>query len=347
MNTGTHANDARQSALEDFLRDCFGILPHYTLLSGDASFRRYWRLLAPRCALKQSSEAGTAAWLAQQNAEMSCVLMDAPPPENAGLFVRVSRELARAGLRVPQLLQVDEKQGFVLMEDLGDRLLSECLQDFERQEFYLQRALALLGEMQEGMRACHNLPLYNKSLLLKELSIYKDWFLPAYPVVEATFLCSELEALAQAVAAQPRVYVHRDFHSRNLLETPQGEMAMLDYQDRVAGPASYDLISLTRDCYRRYDPAQVDVWHEEFRQKHFPEVAAEQWQRYCDECSLQRHVKVLGIFRRLAQRDGKKRYLGDIPRVMRYAVEEAQRLPYPRLCTVLRQQAALLAQETR
>lgn len=298
-----------------------------SLLCGDASFRRYFRV---------STQRG------------SSVLMDAPPQyENTVLFADVTRELLEGGLYVPRLHAVDTQQGLILMEDLGDTLLSTLL-DTPEEEFWLNCALMNLVNMQNAMRLhCADLPVYDEAVLMEEMLLYPKWFIQVHlqESYEEDTLQNELLHLARSVEAQPRAYVHRDYHSRNLFCLPGGVIAMIDYQDRIYGPATYDLISLTRDCYHRYVGKQVSYWHEKIRNQAFSYISREDWCRFCIQSALQRHLKVLGIFARLAHRDGKNAYLADLPLVLDYAVEEAERLGnYPLLLRSLQQQQQSLEQ---
>ena len=277
----------------------------WSSVAGDASSRRYFRL---------------------GRGENSWICVDAPPAtENNDAFLLVRGLLASAGLRVPALLAVDSARGFMLLEDFGDSLLLDQLKELNADSYY-QRALDMLLPMQaiddDG------LPSYSAAVLSEELSRFSEWFcegLLKIPLGETEqALLGELEeALIAAAQQQPQVFVHRDYHSRNLMLMPGGELGLIDFQDAVVGPLCYDLVSLLRDCYIRWSPLQVKNWALAYRGRlqaaGLPAGEDEgQFLRWFDWVGLQRHLKVLGNFARLSLRDDKHVYLRDIPLVSEY-----------------------------
>ena len=273
-------------------------------LAGDASFRRYFRL---------RWDGGTA---------VACV---APPAtEKNAEFLAVREQFAAAGVRVPGLLGADLERGYLLLEDLGDALLLPALAPATVEARYGQ-AMDLLAALARA--PCGALPPYDDAALQAELALFPEWFceqllgLPLDAAARGHFDALGTRLLASA-AAQPRVPVHRDFHSRNLLITGEG-LATIDFQDALCGPVTYDLVSLLRDCYCRWPDADVQRWARAFHGRlataGLPGLpAADDFLVAFDLMGLQRHLKVLGIFARLALRDGKDGYLGDLPRVYGY-----------------------------
>jgi aminoglycoside/choline kinase family phosphotransferase len=276
-------------------------------VAGDASFRRYFRL---------------------HTATGSVIVCEAPPAtEKNAEFVAVRELLQAAGVRVPALLAVDLRRGYLLLEDLGDALLLPALEAATVDHWY-GRAMDMLLRLAraDGSRS---LPAYSVARLQGELDLFPEWFC-------AGLLQTPLDAagdrvfrelsrrLVDSALAQPQVLVHRDFHSRNLLRLAGGELATIDFQDALCGPVTYDLVSLLRDCYCRWPDADVQRWALAFRERLAASPCAQgpgspgEFLRAFDLMGLQRHLKVLGIFARLWLRDGKPGYLGDLPRVVGY-----------------------------
>jgi aminoglycoside/choline kinase family phosphotransferase len=277
--------------------------------SADASFRRYFRV---------------------DGAQGSRVVMDAPPThENCHPFVHVSGMLVGAGLHAPQVLDWDEPQGFMLLSDLGDITYLQALQgkDATQAKAHYSKALDALVKMQ-GIASENELPPYDRALLQRELDLFPEWYVKRQCAVELSdaqrdTLTRSFELILQTCLAQPRVMVHRDYHSRNLMLSDPAP-GILDFQDAVHGPITYDLASLLRDAYIEWDEeVQIDwavrYW-ERARRARLPVAAdfGEFWRDF-EWMGLQRHIKVLGIFARLYHRDGKDGYLKDLPLVWRYA----------------------------
>ena len=280
--------------------------------SNDASFRSYWR----------TTSAGRE-W----------IVMDAPPDrEDIRPWLDVAQRLGRAGLHVPEIQAADPQRGFVLMEDLGDRILLPELNRTNADRLYGQAMDALLAMQQHADTT--GLPDYDEARLAAEMELMPEWFLKRHlgftpgceqwDVVESAF-----RALVTSAQAQPQVFVHRDYHSRNLLVTERDPPGVIDFQDAVRGPVTYDLVSLLRDCYIEWPEAQVQAWVGEYRDKlaaaGFKVPDEETFLRAFDLMGLQRHIKVLGIFCRLWYRDGKAGYLQDLPLVWKYTREVGRR----------------------
>lgn len=317
------SNTPRHAALRHFATTALGD-PALELApaSVDASFRSYWRTTG---------------------AHGNHIVMDAPPEhENIAPWLDVAARLEQAGVHVPHIVASDAAQGFVLMEDLGNRTYLPELNDESVDSLY-GGALDTLLAMQTRADAS-GLPAYDRERLLTEMRLLPTWFLDKHLGHEATdeqtaVIERAFAWLADVAAEQPAVFVHRDFHSRNLLVCKHDNPGVIDFQDAVLGPITYDLVSLLRDCYIEWDDARVEAWVEAYRLRALDAglieagVDAKTFQRWFDLIGVQRHIKVLGIFCRLWYRDGKAQYLGDLPLVWRYTARIARR--YPELIELL------------
>ncbi len=279
-------------------------------LPGDAGFRRYFRVAT----------------------EPTVMATYAPPSqEDIPAFVTKARALARAGVRVPRVYAVDYERGFLLQEDLGSELLATALGTDAADACYRQ-ALETLRSIQQTEPDPAVFPAYDAVLLQAELALFPHWFVGR--LLGVTLGRDELQLIADIDAAlvanadeQPRVVVHRDYHCRNLL-LGGPSLGVVDFQDAVIGPATYDPVSLLRDCYHRLAEAELDRYFDRYLDAAaVPLGERSRWRRWFDLMGLQRHLKVLGIFARLWLRDGKSRYLDDLPLVIRYVLEVADRYP--------------------
>ena len=282
-------------------------------LPGDASFRRYARI-------KLNNK--------------TFMLMDAPPEkEDCGPFVTIDQFFDQHGVRVPHIVAKDLVQGFLLLEDFGDILLSTLLNNDSVDDYYAQSFKQLI-ELQ-AIDGTKNFPNYSYEKLISEMELLTEWMLPSLNIQptqdEEALIKRSFAILANAALAQPQVVVHRDFHSRNLMVLNHSdELGVIDFQDAVIGADTYDLISITRDAYVQWNAERVYHWFKVFYDL-LPEAAKqdrdfEQFKRDADFMAIQRHLKILGIFVRLFERDGKTGYLKDLPRVMWYLLEESK--PY-------------------
>ncbi len=287
---------------------------HIEPASADASFRSYWRV---------GSRVG------------SHVVMNAPPErEPLGPWLDVAQRLRAAGLHAPEVLATDLTQGFLLLEDLGTRTYLPELDETTVHALY-GKALAALYAMQTRVDTT-GLPAYDAARLQAEMDLLPEWFLARHlgrtlDPDERAVLERAFALLIDAALGQPQVFVHRDFHSRNLLVAAENSPAIIDFQDAVRGPPSYDLVSLLRDCYIAWPKEQVYAWvdahHARLVAAGIVDADAARFRRGFDLMGLQRHIKVLGIFCRLWYRDGKAQYLGDLPLTLRYALDVAHRYP--------------------
>jgi aminoglycoside/choline kinase family phosphotransferase len=310
------ASDARLGALRAWLSAqpaALGLVPD-TLrpASADASFRRYFRL---------DAAGGTL------------VAMDAPPPqEDCRPYVRIAQLMLEAGLNVPRIVAADLDQGFLLLSDLGTQTYLNVL-DAGNAPALFSAATDALIKWQLASRP-DVLPPYDRALLTRELALFPDWYVArhlqhALTASQRAVLDRSNALLVDAALAQPVVYVHRDYMPRNLMLS-EPNPGVLDFQDAVIGPISYDIVSLMRDAFVSWEEEQVIDWTvrywERARKAGLP-VNADFGEFYRDFewMGLQRHLKVLGIFARINYRDGKPQYLADTPRFIRYVRAVAQR----------------------
>ena len=288
--------------------------------SEDASFRRYFRVV---------SGAGATA-----------IVMDAPPPaEDVRPFINITHLLADAGVNVPMIRAQDEARGFLLLDDLGRTTYLTALADVHeatRQLLFSDAISALVGLQQiDPLRAGTALPHYDAALLRREVTLFPDWYLDRHLNAELSddeknaLECVYATLIASALA-QPTVLVHRDYMPRNLMVTEGRNPGVLDYQDAVIGPITYDVASLMRDAFLSWDEPQIIDWAARYwhqaKQAGLP-VRADfsEFYREMEWMGLQRHLKVLGIFARINYRDGKPKYLADTPRFVQYARHVAKR----------------------
>ena len=289
--------------------------------SADASFRRYFRVTTAR---------------------ESLIVMDAPPDkEDVAPYLKVSTLLADCGVHVPKVHATDARRGLLLLEDLGSTPLLSRLEAGDAPEGLYSDALRALAAIQvRGAAGAAQLEPYDAPVLLREMRLMPEWFCTRH--LGLTLTAAERDVLASTEAfliaealAQPQVFVHRDYHSRNLMVTPARSPGVIDFQDALRGPAGYDLVSLLKDCYIGWPRERVEAWVAEFRE-HLGRAGATaavrgasqvEYLRWFDLIGLQRHIKVLGIFARLFWRDGKPGYLADLPRTLEYVRETASRFP--------------------
>ncbi|MGJ8688233.1 MAG: aminoglycoside phosphotransferase family protein [Gammaproteobacteria bacterium] len=310
-------------------------------VSGDASFRRYFRIRLVKPL--ESDEELVSPEINRCLKATQFLLVDAPPAhEDCRQFVSIANMFRKAGLTTPRVIEADYEQGFMLLQDFGDALYLPALERGEDVEALYGAAMDSLIALQADSD-CSELPPYDKALLHRELSLFDDWFCHEFLGVsldqqERELLDRTWASLEDAALSQPQVAVHRDYHSRNLMvrdESPALAPGVIDFQDAVVGANTYDLVSLLRDCYIVWPPEQVNAWALEFRSKAVAKGllargdSADEaaFLRDFDLMGLQRHIKVIGIFCRLYLRDGKQRYMADIPLVIDYVVTVAAKHP--------------------
>jgi aminoglycoside/choline kinase family phosphotransferase len=279
-----------------------------TVASADASFRTYYRLT---------------------KGKQSYILMDSSLElESLKPFVKITKLLRDVGVKAPKIFAQNLPLGYLILQDFGNQNLLDTL---NRQNFkkYYSEAMDEIVSMQQADAS--KLPLYEKTFLHFEMDLMKEWYLQkklqvSLNVVEEQLIQKSLNVISEIVLEQPQnLFVHRDFHSRNIMLTPNGTLGVIDYQDAMSGAITYDLVSLLKDCYIEFPRKDIEELVLEFRDKLGLDVSDEQFIKWFDFMGLQRHIKVLGIFSRLHLRDGKDGYLKDIPLTLKYTIETALR----------------------
>jgi N-acetylmuramate 1-kinase len=309
-------DDLRTLAMRDWLEnDLLLTINHCAVASSDASFRRYFRIKTP---------------------DGQFIIMDAPPDkEKLEPFIHVANLMAQSQLHVPAIFHQNIVDGFLLLEDLGSRCVLDEINSQNAGSIYQTACNSLLNLQTNTDLANSQLPVYDEALLQRELGIFEEWFLGQYLDIEipATLWQNVRTLLIKSALEQPITCVHRDYHSRNLMVLDDNELGVIDFQDAVLGPITYDLVSLLRDCYVDWNVEQVDDWmtayYQRLRQAELIDCELVQFKRWFDLMGMQRHLKAIGIFSRLNFRDNKPNYLNDIPRTLNYVT--AQAAVYPEL----------------
>jgi hypothetical protein len=315
--------DSRLTLIQDWLTDELALgSPTLQSASADASFRRYFRI---------------------QAGGQSLIVMDAPPDkEDIVPYLKVSALLADCEVHVPKVHAVDLARGLILLEDLGSTHVLTRLEAGAAPGPLYSEALAALAQIQlRGAAAAAQLAPYDAAVLEREMRLMPEWFCGRHlelqlSVEEQAVIQAAEQFLIREALAQPQVFVHRDYHSRNLMVTPERSPGVIDFQDALRGPAGYDLVSILKDCYVAWPRDRVEAWVEEYRgilraragsAGGLIGASLREYLRWFDLIGLQRHIKVLGIFARLCWRDGKPGYLNDLPRTLEYVRETASRFP--------------------
>lgn len=277
--------------------------------SADASFRQYFRVT-------------------NNKDKKTYIVMDAPPEkEDCHPFLLVTDLIRGVGVNAPDVIYVDIQQGFLLLDDLGNKPYLDYLDEDSADSLYTD-AIDALVKMQtiDGM-----LPKYDEQFLQTEMDLFETWYLNRHLGIELdqaqkTSLSSACNLLIQSAIEQPQVFVHRDYHSRNLMITDENNPGVIDYQDAVIGPITYDLVSLFKDCYIEWPRERVELWLELYLARITPTrlIDKDTLIRWFDLMGVQRHLKVLGIFARLNYRDGKAQYLDDLPLTLKYVLDACE-----------------------
>jgi aminoglycoside/choline kinase family phosphotransferase len=319
-----NAELSRFTQFENWCLQCavaLGVKGQITLdsVSGDASFRSYFRF---------------------GDGVQSYVAVNSPPDKEKNVeFVTLAKLMGDGGVKVPAVIYFDEAMGFMLLDDFGDTLLLPKLTATTADAHYQQVIKSLLDiqQLEHSYGENFQLASYDTKLLIDEMNLFKRWFVGE--MLEYTLSEQELvlidqmfDVLVKSAQQQPQVFVHRDFHARNLMVLDSNKIGIIDFQDAVVGPLSYDLVSLYKDCYIHWPRHKVEQWVEEYRQLavaalDLPIAGSEDFLKQFDLMGLQRHIKVLGIFARLSLRDGKTGYLKDLPLVVAYVRETCQQYP--------------------
>ena len=279
-----------------------------SIASADASFRKYYRLT--------------------QGDKTFLVMDSSLEKESLSPFLDVTKRLAHAGVNVPKIYEQDLKRGYLVIEDFGNTHLLSQLTKKNFKELY-KKAIDEIVKMQKA--DANGLPLYDKAFLHFEMDLMREWYLEkklgiSLTQAEAQILESILSTISDTVLTQPQnIFVHRDYHSRNIMVQEDGELGIIDYQDAMSGAITYDLVSLLKDCYISFNREAILELVLYFRDQVAPDVSDTTFIKWFDFMGMQRHIKVLGIFSRLHLRDGKDGYLKDIPLTLHYTLDAAQR----------------------
>ena len=306
--------DLRQSQLTQWLINFFALKEcELSSMNGDAGFRRYFRF---------------------NKDNQSVIAVDSPADKcNNASFIYMQQQLELAGIKVPEILAYDEQQGFMCLSDLGNIELSQVLTAKNMTAHY-QQAMLLLPQISSISQ--QHLPDYDEPFIQRELEIFPEWLLQEHLEItisneDSKQLQTCFDFLITNALEQPKVVMHRDFHSRNIMLV-DNELAVIDFQDAVIGPITYDVVSLLRDCYVKWPAEQVTGLLQNFiglmtEKFSLQDISYQQWQKWFDLMGLQRHIKACGIFARLYHRDGKPSYLNDIPLTLSYIVDISAQYP--------------------
>lgn len=318
MNNGFDPSNkpqqSRMQRLKRWLFDAHELSEPLIAASEDASFRRYFRIT-------------------QQG--QNYIVMDAPPAQNKNKeFISLAKNLKDAGINTPTIVAADLNNGFILMEDLGNAQYLESLNPQTADSLY-SAAIVTLAKMQRTLHS-QELPPYDAEFLKVEMRLLPEWYLVKHRGLtlndeQSIVLESVFSLCVDSALEQPRCFVHRDYHSRNLMLSDTNYPGVLDFQDAVRGPLTYDIASLLRDCYISWPDDFVYAKLEQHRQlsiaNGLTKANSEQYRRWFDLMALQRHIKVMGIFCRLNLRDGKTHYMHDLPMVYRYIDNTCRKYP--------------------
>lgn len=280
------------------------VLNGWQPVSGDASFRRYFRT---------------------EFQNQSYIVMDAPPPkEDIAPFIDIAERLLSGGIHAPRIFAQQLDMGFLLLQDLGDQMLQSMLQPENGQKLFDQ-VLPVLSAMAADCSG-DDLPEYSAEKLQQELDLFPDWYLQKHlglsmSAAERQSWQALQSLLVDNALAQPQVFVHRDFHSCNLHQLADGGTGVIDFQDAVRGPITYDLASWLWDRYITWPRDKLERWMTQAGMVLAPDIDTQDWIRYCDLMGLQRNLKIIGIFARLHYRDNKNAYLEMIPRFSDYVIK--------------------------
>ncbi|MCK5725696.1 MAG: phosphotransferase [Thiotrichaceae bacterium] len=307
------ATDSRLQQLSQWIHQTLdGSQATIEVASADASFRRYFRI---------------------HHKNKTLIAMDSPPDkEPVQPFIDICQRILATGAHAPHIYHQNIEQGFLILEDLGSTAYLDKLNK-DTVDNYYQAAMQALIKLQKVNTT--GLPHYDTKRLHEEMTLMPEWFLGEHlgitltikqqQIIETTF-----NSLTSAITEQNTGFVHRDYHSRNLMITETNNPGIIDFQDAVIGPLSYDLVSLLRDCYIAWPHSQVDQWISDYQQmaenaQLIPKMTIEKFSKQVDLIGLQRHIKVLGIFARLKHRDNKPHYLNDLPLTLSYLLDIGQR----------------------
>jgi len=321
--------DPRLNEVHSWLESVFSSTKYQLeLASSDASFRRYFRVT---------------------HQDETWILMDAPPAyEDTQPFIDIATFLYSHNVNVPKIKAKDSNLGLLLLSDFGNKPYLDELNTDPAGKLYQSAIDSLINIQKCPIKS--NLPLYDRALLQQEMMLFPVWFLDKHLDIPApTFIQDTFDILIENALEQPQVFVHRDYHSRNLMHTVENTPGIIDFQDAVIGPITYDLVSLLRDCYISWPDDKISKWLEYYlshaqQQGVLLDVSLEKFTRWFDLMGLQRHIKVLGIFCRLKYRDNKDNYLNDLPLTLHYVQKISRQYPeFADLSEFLSQQEKIAA----
>jgi len=279
-----------------------------SIASADASFRKYYRL---------------------KSGDKSYIVMDSSLElDSLAPFINITSRLLKASVKAPEILEKNLKDGYLILEDFGNILLLDILDHKNFKTLYMKSIDEIIKMQKAGTKS---LPLYDKDFLHLEMNLMKEWYLEKklglkLSIQQEQMITRTLNVVSNIVLSQPqKVFVHRDFHSRNIMLTNTNKIGVIDYQDAMNGAITYDLVSLLKDCYIEYKRCDIEELALNFRDKKGLSVSDETFLKWFDFMGLQRHIKILGIFSRLHLRDKKEGYLKDIPLTLQYTIQTASR----------------------
>lgn len=324
-------NDNRLKLIKAWLPNVIGTTD-YTIssASSDASFRRYFRVAFDK-----------KTW----------IVMDAPPSqEELSPFVDIATFLYQHNIHVPEIMAINHEDGFLLLSDFGSSAYLDELNATTADSMYQSAIDSLLKIQKCPISNAIKLPTYDRNLLLQEMRLFPTWYLNEHlDIATPEFLQTTFDLLISSALEQPNVVVHRDYHSRNLMHTVSNSPGIIDFQDAVIGPITYDLVSLLRDCYISWPQEKIDQWLNYYFSNAqdlglIQNVSIEQFTKWFDLMGVQRHIKVLGIFCRLNYRDDKPNYIKDLPLTLHYVQQiSAKYQELAELSNFLKQQPPLAA----
>jgi aminoglycoside/choline kinase family phosphotransferase len=279
-----------------------------SIASCDASFRKYYRL---------------------KNNQDSFLLMDSSlEMESLTPFLDVTSKLLSKGINAPSILEQNLDDGFLILEDFGNTHYLDVLNKENFQTLY-KKAINEIIKMQSVDAS--NLPIYDKEFLCFEMNLMQEWYLEkklklSLSPNQKEMIKNSIDSISEVILTQPQnIFVHRDFHSRNIMLTANNEIGIIDYQDAMSGAITYDLVSLLKDCYINFEKEKIDELALYLKDKSNLDVDDKTFLKWFDFMGMQRHIKVLGVFSRLHIRDNKDGYLKDIPLTLKYAIEATSR----------------------
>lgn len=282
------------------------------IVAGDAGFRRYFRFV---------------------HHEQSIIAVDAPPKsEDTGQYIAVAQSYREKGIQVPEIYAYDLAKGFYLQQDFGHRLFSDIL-TVDSSDLLYPKALANIPIIQRCLSTEKGpLPVFNDAFIDRELSLFTDWLLGKYLQLRLTdaeenMLIKVFIELKNTCLIQPKAGIHRDYHSRNLMLLENDEIGVIDFQDAVVGPITYDAVSLLRDSYQDWPKVKVLQWLQNWHAEYYVQYPWAEFKMWFDCVGMQRHIKIAGIFARLCIRDNKPSFLADIPHTLDYLIDEASQYP--------------------